>query len=50
MRGRGKLVLFVAVLAAAGSFAGWEFSRDPQLFIGGRRLGGAGRRTAARGL
>ena len=36
MRGRGKLVLFVAVLAAAGSFAGWEFSRDPQLFIGGR--------------
>jgi len=31
---RGKLVLFVVLLALAGLTAGWEFARDRRLFIG----------------
>src|SRR5580692_10093266 len=32
---RGKLVLFVLVLAVAALLGGWEVSHNPQLFIGG---------------
>jgi stage II sporulation protein D len=32
---RGKLVLFVLLLAGAGLVAGWEASHNPRLFIGG---------------
>ena len=33
---RGKLVIFVLLLAVSGLLAGWKISHDPQCFIGGR--------------
>jgi stage II sporulation protein D (peptidoglycan lytic transglycosylase) len=33
---RGKLVVFILVLAAGGLVAGWKISHDPQCFIGAR--------------
>ena len=31
---RGKLVLFVLILAVSGLVAGWKVSHDPLFFIG----------------
>jgi len=35
---RGKLIFFILLLAAAGLFAGWEISHNPQCFIGGHGI------------
>jgi stage II sporulation protein D len=35
---RGKLISFILLLAAAGLFAGWEISHNPQCFIGGHGI------------
>jgi stage II sporulation protein D len=35
---RGKLIFFMLLLAAAGLFAGWEISHNPQCFIGSKGI------------